>query len=130
MIYSLLVLSSPSSGQAARSAALFAQAVIHRGHTLHRVFFMDEGVHVGSNNHVMPQDENNPVDLWAELADQHNVDLVLCVSSAIKRGLLDSSEAQRYEKGSATIHPAFVISGLGQLVDATAVSDRLLTFGG
>ena len=130
MIYSLLVLSSPSSGRSARSAALFAQAVINRGHTLHRVFFMDEGVHAGTNNHVMPQDENNPVDLWVELADQHNVDLVLCVSSAIKRGLLDSSEAQRYEKGSATIHPAFVISGLGQLVDATAVSDRLITFGG
>ncbi|MFT6365196.1 MAG: tRNA 2-thiouridine synthesizing protein D [Halioglobus sp.] len=91
---------------------------------------MDEGVHAGSNNHVMPQDENNPVDLWAEMSDQHSVDLVLCVSSAIKRGLLDSSEAQRYGKGSSTIHPAFVISGLGQLVDATAVSDRLVTFGG
>lgn len=130
MIYSLLVVSSPSSGQSARSAALFAQAVIKRGHTLHRVFFIDEGVHAGSNNHVVPQDEKNPVDLWAELSDQHNVDLVLCVSSAIKRGLLDDSEAQRYENGLATVHPAFVISGLGQLVDAAAVSDRLLTFGG
>ncbi|MFK8048856.1 MAG: sulfurtransferase complex subunit TusD [Halioglobus sp.] len=130
MIYSLLVLSSPSSGQTARSAALFAKALIERGHTLHRVFFLDEGVHAGSNNHVLPQDENNPMELWVALKDQHKTDLVLCVSSALKRGLLDSSEAERHEKESSTTHPAFVISGLGQLVDASAASDRVVTFGG
>lgn len=130
MIYSLLVLSSPSSGQTARSAALFAQALIERGHSLHRVFFIDEGVHAGSNNHVLPQDENNPMEIWVALKEQYEVDLVLCVSSALKRGLLDANEAERHEKQSATTHPAFVISGLGQLVDASAASDRLITFGG
>ena len=130
MIYSLLVLSSPNSGQSARSAALFAQALLGRGHALERVFFMDEGSFAGSVNRVSPQDEPDPMELWAELGKAHGLDLVLCVSSAIRRGLLDTAEATRYEKMAATIHPAFVVSGLGQLVDAASKSDRLITFGG
>lgn len=130
MIYSLLVLSSPSYGQTARSAVLFAQALLRRGHRIERVFFMDEGTFAGSVNRVQPQDEADAMTLWIDLAQDHAVDLVLCVSSAIKRGLLDSGEAQRYEKIAATVHPAFVISGLGQLIDATTKSDRLITFGG
>ena len=130
MNYSLLVLSSPHCGQSARSAVLFAEALLRRGHHIERVFFMDEGSFAGSANRVSPQDEPDPMLLWAELGQQHNLDLVLCVSSAIRRGLLDETEANRYEKKAATIHPAFVISGLGQLVDAAAKSDRLITFGG
>jgi len=60
----------------------------------------------------------------------HGVELVICVSSALRHGMLDSQEALRYEKGSATIQPWFVVSGLGQLIDACANSDRLVTFGG
>ena len=130
MIYSLLVLSSPSSGQTSRSAVLFARALIGRGHDLKRVFFMDEGTHAGSNNRILPQDEADPMMLWGELAKDHQVDLVLCVSSALKRGLLDQTEADRYDKNAVTVDSAFVISGLGQLVDACAKSDRLITFGG
>jgi len=130
MNYSLLVLSPPWSGQASRSAALFARALIERGHTLRRVIFMDEGSFAGTINSICPQDETGHQDYWLELAENQGVDLVLCISSAIKRGQLDESEATRYEKPGATIHPAFAISGLGQLVDAAENSDRLITFGG
>jgi tRNA 2-thiouridine synthesizing protein D len=130
MIYSLLVLSSPWSGQTSRSAGLFAQALLRRGHTVRRVFFMDEGCFAGAANTIYPQDEADHQDHWIQLARQHEIDLVLCISSAIKRGLLDETEAERYEKNMATIHPEFIISGLGQLVDAAANSDRLITFGG
>jgi tRNA 2-thiouridine synthesizing protein D len=91
---------------------------------------MDEGTFSGASNCVLPQDEGDPLELWLDLSQQNEIDLVLCISSALKRGLLDETEAQRYEKPAATVHPAFVISGLGQLVDAAAKSDRLITFGG
>lgn len=108
----------------------FAQAVLARGHQIHRVFFLDEGVLAGSSTIVSPQDETDPVQQWAELGAKHTVELILCVSSALQRGLLDSAEAERYEKAAATTHPAFEISGLGQLIEACASSDRLITFGG
>lgn len=130
MIYSLLVLSSPCSGQGSATALRFARAVLERGHKIHRVFFMDEGSMSGGSSIVTPQDEINLVQQWAEFGTGSQTELILCVSSALKRGLLDSGEAERYEKTNATVHPAFEISGMGQLIDASASSDRLLTFGG
>lgn len=84
----------------------------------------------GASCTVTPQDELNPTQQWANFALKESIELILCVSSALKRGLLDASEAQRYEKDAETIHPSFEISGLGQLIDASVTSDRLMTFGG
>jgi tRNA 2-thiouridine synthesizing protein D len=130
MIYSLLVLSPPASGHGAATAAGFARAVIEAGHSVQRVFFLDEGVTCGSALAVFPQDEDERLQPWVDLAEQHGTDLVLCVSSALRYGMLDATEAARHEKTAPSIHPAFGISGLGQLVDAAATSDRLVTFGG
>ncbi len=97
---------------------------------MRRVFFLDEGSYTGAALSVFPQDEDDRLQPWITLAEQQDVELVLCISSALKRGMLDASEADRHEKASASIHEAFIIGGLGQLVDASANSDRLVTFGG
>ncbi len=125
-----MVLSSPVSGHCARSAAEFAQCVIARGHSIHRIFFLDAGTVCGSANTRLPQDEESPMLRWQALAETQGVDLVLCISSALRHGMVDQEEAQRYECSGPTIRPIFAISGLGQLVDACAHSDRFITFGG
>jgi len=130
MIYALLVMSSPASGQSAMTAARFARAVLARGHTISRVFFLDAGTANGSAMAVLPRDEIERLVPWVELAERDGVELVLCISSALKYGMLDETEAKRYDKPAGTTHPAFTISGLGQLVDAAASADRLVTFGG
>lgn len=130
MIYCLLVMSSPASGQCAMTAARFARAVIARGHRISRVFFLDAGTGNGAATAVFPQDEVQRLQPWVELAEAHGVELILCVSSALKYGMLDDTEARRHEKSAATIHPAFTLSGLGQLVEAASGADRLVTFGG
>jgi tRNA 2-thiouridine synthesizing protein D len=112
------------------TAAHFARAVLARGHSISRVFFLDAGTGNGSAAAVYPQDERDRLQPWVELAEQHGVELILCIASALRYGMLDDTEASRHEKPSATIHPAFAVSGLGQLVDASAVADRLVTFGG
>jgi len=127
---SLLILSAPGATQAPNSAYAFARAVLRRGHQLHRVFFYGEGVQLGNAQAVPAQDELNRQQRWAELGQQHDVELVLCVSSAIRRGVLDTTEAKRYDKAAANMHPAFTLAGLGELVDASYESDRLITFGG
>ena len=130
MNYALLVMSSPFSGQGAMTAARFARCVLARGHNISRVFFLDAGTTNGAAAAVFPQNEENRLQPWVELAEQHEVELILCISSALRYGMLDETEASRHEKTSATVHPAFTISGLGQLVDAAAGADRLVTFGG
>jgi tRNA 2-thiouridine synthesizing protein D len=130
VIYSLLVLSSPASGHCALTAARFARGVLARGHNIRRVFFLDAGTCNGSANAVPPQDETDILQSWLELSEGHGVELVLCIGSALRYGMLDSTEAARHEKHAVTVHPGFTVSGLGQLVDAAASADRLVTFGG
>jgi tRNA 2-thiouridine synthesizing protein D len=130
MRFSILVLSPPHAAQGGDSAWHFARAVLDGGHELYRVFFYQEGSLQGNALAVPAQDEVDRVGRWASLADEHGVDLVLCIASAVRRGVLDTGEADRHEKSATSAHPAFELSGLGQLVDAHMNSDRLVTFGG
>lgn len=129
MKFSLLILGAPGSTQSASTAYRFAQAVIDSGHTLYRVFFYHDGVYCANELITPPQDEENLSTNWATLATDHDVDLVVCIASALKRGVIDQAEAQRYEKPASNLGEGFTISGLGQLVDAAIVSDRVITFG-
>lgn len=129
MHYSLLILSSPQSSQSAATALRFAHAAIDAGHTIYRVFFYQDGVHTANALAVSPQDSPDIASQWQRLAKTHQLDLVVCVASALKRGVLDATEARRYEKNSASLSDEFNLSGLGQLVDACLHSDRVITFG-
>jgi tRNA 2-thiouridine synthesizing protein D len=130
MKFSLLILSAPYASEAADTAWQFARAALEAGHEVYRVFFYQEGSYNGSALATAPQDEQDRVARWATLREQHGVDLVLCIASAVKRGLLDEGEARRHERDAFNVHPAFELSGLGQLVDAHLNCDRLVTFGG
>jgi tRNA 2-thiouridine synthesizing protein D len=130
MIFSLAIYSAPYSSQASSSAYHFAKALLAEGHQLSRVFFYGDGVHTASSLTAPPQDETNLTENWQILACQHQIDLVVCIAAALKRGLLNEEEAVRYEKSASNLAKGFILSGLGQLVDATISSDRLITFGG
>ena len=96
---------------------------------IHRVFFYHDGVNNSSMFSVPPRDDRNIQQLWSTLAEQHSLDLVVCVAAAQRRGILDQKEADRHGKPTANIASNFTISGLGQLIEAAVVSDRLLVFG-
>lgn len=129
MIFSITIVSAPSS-QASYSAYRFAKALLEQGHSLYRVFFYHDSVYHGSDLNCSPQDENDLTMLWQQLQQAHNIDTVVCIAAAIKRGVLDTSEAERYEKQTHNLAQGFELAGLGQLVDAAVVSDRMITFGG
>ena len=103
--------------------------MLAEGHEIYRVFFYQDGVHTGNRAITPPQDEVNIQRLWSELATDNHIELIVCIASALRRGVLDQTEADRYEKSCASLDPAFTISGLGQLIDAGLNADRLVTFG-
>lgn len=129
MIFSLAVYAPPSS-QSSYSAYCFAQALIAQGHTLFRVFFYHDAAYIGSTLQCYPQDEADLTQRWQALAEQHSTDLVVCIAAGLKRGVIDQQEADRYDKPHYNLCDGFTLSGLGQLVDATVQSDRVITFGG
>jgi tRNA 2-thiouridine synthesizing protein D len=129
MIFSLLILSAPYSHQSSTTAFEFAKAVLREGHKIHRVFFYSDGVHNSSGLSSPPQDEINLPIEWKIFSEIENIDLVVCIAAALRRGVLNEEEARRYEKPASNIMDNFEISGLGQLLEAAVVSDRLITFG-
>ncbi len=129
MIFSIMVNEGPYTHQASDTAYHFAKAALDAGHEIYRVFFYHDGVNNGTRLTTPPQDDRNIVKRWSELAVAHDVDLVVCVAAAQRRGIVDADEARRNAKDAHNIAEGFRISGLGQLIEAGIKSDRLLEFG-
>ncbi|WP_193164385.1 sulfurtransferase complex subunit TusD [Microbulbifer hainanensis] len=129
MKFSLAVYGAPHASQSAATALRFARALLAAGHELYRVFFYCDGVHNGSALSAPPQDEADIAEGWQALQRAHKLDLVVCIAAAQRRGVLNSSEANRLEKPAANLAEGFELAGLGQLADAAVNSDRLITFG-
>ena len=118
MKFGIVVNEGPYQHQASDSAYLFCKAAIEKGHEVWRVFFYHDGVNNASKLTEPPQDDRNIVNRWSRLAEEHGVDLVVCVAAALRR----CTREENLAKG-------FRISGLGQLVEAGIEADRLVTFG-
>ena len=129
MKFGIMVNEGPYTHQASDSAYQFARAALAKGHEIYRVFFYHDGVNNATRLTVPPQDDRNVVNRWSELALQHNLDMVVCIAAAQRRGLLDENEATRQGKDANNIVSGFRISGLGQLVEAGIQADRLVVFG-
>jgi tRNA 2-thiouridine synthesizing protein D len=118
MKFAIQINEGPYQHQASDSAYFFTKAALEKGHEVFRVFFYHDGVN-NSNKLSEPQsDDRNLIKLWSEFAQQHDVDLVVCVAAALRRGIKDD-----------VLAPGFRISGLGQLIEAGIVGDRLVVFG-
>jgi tRNA 2-thiouridine synthesizing protein D len=129
MRFAILLSAGPYTHQASYTAYHFTKAALARGHEIYRVFFYHDGVHNGTRLSVPPQDEPDITKLWRELAARYTLDLVVCVSAAQRRGLLDAREARRHRRDADNLAASFRMSGLGQLIDAGIESDRLIVFG-
>lgn len=125
-----LILSSSPHDPATRRALHFARAVLDAGHELTRIFFYQEAVHIASRLTVCPQDEENWAAHWQALVSEHQLDAVVCIAAALRRGVLDEAEARRYGKDADNLAPGFVLSGLGQLHEALQHSGRTVHFKG
>lgn len=131
MQFTLVISTAPQSlhGGTALNALRFAQALITQGHSIYRLFFYGEGV-LNLNSYAIPaQDEINLCRQWQDFIQAHKIDCVVCIAAAVRRGLLDNNEAKRHDHPAGALAPHATLSGLGQLIEATARSDRTITFG-
>jgi tRNA 2-thiouridine synthesizing protein D len=118
MKFGILINEGPFTHQASDSAYRFVVAALAKGHEIYRVFFYNDGVY-NSNKLSEPQtDDRNLVALWSKLAEEHGIDLVVCIAAALRRGIKDE-----------VLQEGFRISGLGQLVEAGIQADRMVVFG-
>jgi tRNA 2-thiouridine synthesizing protein D len=129
MKFAVQLNSSPYASQAALDAYFFTEAALLAGHEVIRVFFYKEGIYHAFRFAKPPDDEWQIQQNWSRLAVQYNLDLVVCISAAQRRGLLHADEAGRVGKTDNDIAAGFRIAGLGLWLEATLYADRVLIFG-
>jgi len=129
MKFSLVIFAAPDGDTSSITALQFAQALLDKGHEIYRIFFYQRGVYHGSALPVYPQDEVDINQGWRSFIKDKQLDSVICIASAVKRGILNTEEAERYERPAANFDDSYALSGLGQWVDACVHSDRVVSFG-
>lgn len=123
MKFSIVIGSDPFATQSGVTALQLCRAIIAANHQVYRIFFFQQGV-LQANSYSRV--EGSECDLhaeWQQLATTHKIDMVACVASALKRGILDQQEAKQ---ASSNLSNACVLGGLGQYIDAVLNSDRVI----
>jgi tRNA 2-thiouridine synthesizing protein D len=129
MRFAIQVNASPNQSNTGHSAYQFIKAAVAQGHVVFRVFFYHEGIYHAFKHNTAPDDEFNLTLCWSEIAKKNNIDLVVCISAAQRRGLLCADEAERRGKQDDDLATGFRIGGLGQWVEAMLEADRVIVFG-
>lgn len=128
MQYVIQINNSPNNSNSGFCAFKFIKAALQKGHAVSRVFFYSEGIYHAFKYATPADDELQITKKWTELAGEHDIDLVVCISAAQRRGLLSTTEANRQGKLDKDLAKGFRISGLGQLIESTLLANRFIEF--
>ncbi len=126
--FTLLVTQSPFQTDAHLQAMDFARAVYRSGHCLDRVFFYQDAVLCANTRIQAPQGQAGIADAWAQCAGEYGFPLQLCIANAIRRGMVNEQENERYQLDGATVVAPFELCGLGEMAEAVSQSDRVVQF--
>mgnify|MGYP000103138449 FL=1 len=126
--FTLLVTSAPYSSQSAYSAYRFAMAAVKQHHNINGVFFYQSGTLNGSALQQLSSDEFDLHNAWKQLANEHSVPLMVCVSAATKRGITNETDALEADDPHHSLATEFQSVGLGDLAQLLTNSDRMVQF--
>lgn len=117
MKFTIIVNNAPYQSQSSDTACKFAQALLEQGHELVQVFFYFDGVLNALGNSEPPQDDRNVIENWSKLAEENELNLIICSSAAMRRGVPENLAA------------GFKSDSIGRLSEAVTHSDRVISFG-
>ncbi|MGY0626708.1 MAG: sulfurtransferase complex subunit TusD [Paraglaciecola chathamensis] len=126
--FGLLVTHAPFEQQHAYSAYRFACSALSLGHEIKGVFFYQAGVQNANCYQANHSDEFNLYKAWAALSTQHGIALNVCVTAANRRGVINSQDAKDSNQQGFNLTEPFNEVGLGDLVELSQVSDRVIQF--
>lgn len=126
--FSLMLTQSPTVNANHFLALDFATSLLQQGHSLKRVFFYQDAVYVGLNGQTPIQGQQSLMQRWLQLSKQYEFPLQLCIANAIRRGLVNAQEQERYQLPTTTVALGFDLVGLGELAEACQEDDRVIQF--
>ncbi|QBG34594.1 sulfurtransferase complex subunit TusD [Litorilituus sediminis] len=120
-----VMVTTPPHSNLTVSAIEYVEAALKQGVELIGVFFYQQGVLHANANVEIASDEFQAVKHWLRLNKEYALPLHLCVTAADKHGIYcDDTPSDRVNN----LNSAFIVSGLGELVELTSSADRLIQF--
>ncbi|MGS0680614.1 sulfurtransferase complex subunit TusD [Shewanella sp. 125m-7] len=125
----IIQVNSPAySSASSYSAYRFAKAALEDGHSIEKIFFYQDGVLNTNHLNSPASDEFDLQQAWVDLHQQYGVNLINCVSAALRRGVLSESDAKENHQSHWNMQAPFTMGGLGELVTGIETADRLVCF--
>ncbi|KXJ59735.1 MAG: sulfur relay protein TusD [Alteromonas sp. Nap_26] len=126
--YSILITTPPFHGDTAKRAFAFIKGVLDNGDTVSNVFFYSDGVLHANSLMLQTSDELYAYNEWKALAENHNITLLVCITAAVKRGIVSEQEAIENGLSIANLVSPFEQAGLGEFFSELHNCDRLVQF--
>ncbi|MEI6858990.1 MAG: sulfurtransferase complex subunit TusD [Shewanella sp.] len=116
------------SSSASYNAYHFTKSALESGHEIIRVFFYQDGVFNTSSFNSPASDEFDLTSSWIKLSELYRLELVNCVSAALRRGIISETEAKENHLCHWNMQAPFSMAGLGELITGIEDADRLVSF--
>lgn len=125
--YTLILTQAPNQLESNLTAQQLAAEILASGDKIDRIFFYQDACYTALSSQVPVQGLEASYQGWIDLQSKYNVPLQACIANSLRRGVLDSAEATRYQK-SSNLQECFQLVGLGELAEACLTSDRIIRF--
>ncbi|MFA9485416.1 sulfurtransferase complex subunit TusD [Moraxella haemolytica] len=122
----LLITNAPHSHKA-KLALDTAKKLLDAGKSV-QVFFYGDGAYTANRLLWQTADVVSVADEWVRLAQTHRLQLPVCVSTALARGITDTQNATRHELNGDNLRTPFYLVGLSELAMQIDVCDEVLQF--
>ena len=97
-------------------------------HAALNIFFYADAANTANRLRWQSADQMNITKEWQKLAEQYQLTLPVCVSTALSRGISDSENSIRHQLDSENLAAGFKLVGLSELAMMMQGDCRLLQF--
>lgn len=92
------------------------------------VFFYGDAAHIANRLRWQSADQVDLTKAWQTLAEQYQLSLPVCVSTALSRGISDKDNSARHQLDSENLAAGFTLVGLSELAMMMQEDCRLMQF--
>lgn len=92
------------------------------------VFFYADAAHTANRLRWQSADQMNLTREWQSLAEQYQLSLPVCVSTALSRGISDTDNSTRHQLNGENMAAGFHLVGLSELAMMMQDNCRLIQF--
>lgn len=123
--------SHPLAHLALRYARAHLQSNAHKDNTKNstlNVFFYGDAAHIANRLRWQSADQVNLTKEWQNLAEQYDLSLPVCVSTALSRGVSDTDNSTRHQLDGNNLARGFALVGLSELAMMMQDGRHLMQF--